>query len=240
MNKKEGVKLSAKYPSEIKCKAIELAKEGHNDAEIGRILNIPPSTIREWRKAAGIQPSKIGKYPQKIKDEALNQMKEGKTNAEISRSLGIHPRTIGGWRKASGFPSLKAAQYTTEQFNHVIDLIREGNTLAQIHKKTGVGRRKIKQWREEEVRDGNPLPELKKGVARNQKYSDEELIELAFLNPGFGFQRFVQSLGVTESFVFQLFDEFTIALPGGQYVLPCGDTGIVIQFDRGNFPSVDP
>ena len=73
-------------------------------------------------------------------------------------------------------------EYTIDQINDVIDLIREGNTVPEISRLSGVNQRKIREIREHEVKNGNPLPEFIKGVSRIQKYSDEELIDLVYLN----------------------------------------------------------
>jgi len=201
--------MSEKYSHEIKSEAIAQMKEGMDNAQIGRNLGIPPSTIRGWRKAAGLQPSKKNTaYSAEIKTEAIIQMKQGKTNAEISRTLGVSSRTIGGWRKASGLPPSGGGRkrYSIEQFNDVFDLIREGNTIGEISSKTGVQSSKIKQWRAEEIREGNPLPELKKGVSRRQKYSDEEILELIFLNKGYGATNFRRTLGISSKLFIDICD----------------------------------
>ena len=58
----------------------------------------------------------------------------------------------------------------------------------------------------------NNLPEFEQAgpqfIPIRQKYSDEELIELALLNPGYGFKRFVQLLSISEPFVLELFTQW--------------------------------
>lgn len=143
-------------------------------------------------------------------EESLRLIDEGKTDTEISNIIGLSTYYLRRIRDKNNLPRSRqwANTHTIEQMNDVIDMIREGSTLAEISSQTGISNRKIKQWREEKIREGNPLPEFKKGVARRQKYSDEELIELAFLNPGYGFKRFINYLSVKDYFVHQLFTEF--------------------------------
>ena len=95
-------------------------------------------------------------------------------------------------------------EYTIDQINDFIDHIRDGNTISEISRISGVSHNKIRKVREEEVRSGNPLPEFIKGISRVQKYTDEELIELVYLNPGYGLKRFMDLLGITKKFLFDL------------------------------------
>ncbi len=161
--------------------------------------------------------------PEIIK-EALLMIDEGKTDVDISASLGIQTRFLRRIRDQNNRP--RSSQWahlelTSEQMNDIIDLIREGSTLTQISEETGVARRRIKNFREEEIRSGNLLPEIKKEKSVTQKYSDEELIGLAFINPGYGFDRFTRFLGVRRNFVMDLFLQFKEALgDGGANHLP--------------------
>jgi len=150
------------------------------------------------------------KYPPKIKAEAIAQMKEGVTDTEISKSLGMSTRCLSNWRKQAGLSPSSGGRkrYTIEQLNDVVDLIRDGYPIGEISKETGVAATKIREWHQEEIRKGNPLPNIKKGVGISQKYSDEELIELAYLNPGYGVKRFISTLGISEKFLLELFLEY--------------------------------
>ena len=141
-------------------------------------------------------------------DEALRLIDEGKIDREISSILGIHTYLLREIRDKHGRERSMGRRitYTTEEFNDVIDLIREGNTIGEISRKTGVHSSKIKQWRAEEIREGNPLPELKKGIARNQIYSDEEILDLIFLNKGFGATNFRRILGISSKLFIDICD----------------------------------
>ena len=149
-------------------------------------------------------------HPEELRNEAISLIKDGLTNAEISKVLGVHRETISNWRKKAGLAPSKGGPkpYTIDQINDVIDLIRDDFTLGDIVKKTGVTRSRVKSIHKEEIKSGNQLPELKLGFSRSTKYSDEELINLAFQNPGFGFNEFCQELGISKAYCFDLFDEF--------------------------------
>ena len=200
--------LSSGYSKEIKEEALRLMKQNQSNKKISDVLKISTTTIANWRKAAGF--TNPTKYSNEIKTEAISQMKEGHTNAEINRVLGVHRDTLSYWRKKAGLEPSKGGikRYTIDQINDVIDLIRDEFTIGEIEKKSGVARSRIKDIYDEEIRSGNKLPELKKGIARRTKYSDEELIELAFQNHGFGFNQFCQELGVSKEYSFELFVQF--------------------------------
>ena len=151
------------------------------------------------------------KYSRAVKEEALRLAREGKIDTEISSTLGVSTTTLRNWRRQNNIaPSDgdKKRLYSVEQINDVIDLIREEVWIGEIETQTGVNRRKIREIHNEERKDGNPLPDLVKGTAVRSKYSDEELIELAYQNPGYGFKRFVSFLSISEKHCLQLFFEF--------------------------------
>lgn len=206
------------YSQDVKNRCYELMNENKTNAEISKIMDISTTTLANWRKAAGIPNSTAsnnsGKYSKEIMTEAIALMQDGLSNSEVSRLLGVHRKTLSNWRTKSNIPpsSRSRASYTIDQINDVIDLIREGNTISQISKISGVNKNKIKQIREEEIRNGNPLPDFVKGISRNQKYSDEEVIELVYLNPGYGLKRFTKLLSISQNFLFDLsldFKDFT-------------------------------
>ena len=154
--------------------------------------------------------SKTDLKPKEI-EEVLTLIDDGKNDSEIKEMLGLSGYRLRQIRDENNRPRSKQwdNRFRDEQKTTVIDMIREGNTLAEISRQVpGVSKRKIKEWREEQIEEGNPLPELIRGVSRRQKYSDEELIELAFMNPGYGFKRFVEYLGVRENFLLDLFIEY--------------------------------
>jgi transposase-like protein len=216
--KKAGIANSVKwnnnkYSEDDNNRAIQMMNDGMNNAEIADTLDISATAIANWRKKAGIANSvkwNNKKYSQKLKKEAIMQMLEGLTNNEISKALDISRTTLYDWRKKEGLPPSSSGKksYTIEQINDVIDMIRDEFTLGEIEKKTGVARSRIKKIHTEEIRTGNPLPSIKLGFARRAKYSDEELIDLALLNRGYGFNRFIEFLAVSNHFVFDLFQEF--------------------------------
>jgi len=138
----------------------------------------------------------------------LSLVDEGITDTEISKQLGIDTGILRDIRDENDRErSTSRRKYSVSDRNDVIEMIREEYTLSEISNQTGIHSQKIKEWRDEELLDENILPEIKMGVARRQKYTDEELIELAYLNPGYGFKRFIKYLGVRDNFVLELFLE---------------------------------
>ena len=210
--------LSSKVPPETKNRAIAQIKEGLTDTEISNNLHISTNTLRRWRKSERLPNSpgagKRRKIPPEVKAESIELMKEGLTDTEISNILPVSTRTLRNWRKSVGLAASSGGRkaYTNDQLNDVIDLIRELAPIGEIVKLTGVNRTRIHKLHKEEIANGNILPDLVKGVARRTKYTDEELVDLASLNPGYGLKRFVNLLRVTERYVIDLFldlKEFT-------------------------------
>ena len=149
------------------------------------------------------------KYSDEIRNEAISMAKEGEKDADISRILGVSTKFVYNLRKEHGLgTSPGKKQYDVERLNQVIDLIREGYPIGQISELTGVNNNRIRKLHAEEIREGNPLPELKRGISRRQKYSDEDIIELAYQNPGYGLKRIMDKLGISETFALNLFLEY--------------------------------
>ena len=204
-----------KYSLEIYDEAIMQIKEGKTDTEISKILGISTKTLRFWRReeklpSSGYDDSKRI-LSKEVTEESIMQIKEGKTDTEISKVLGISTATLRKIRKERNLPPSTGTSYrvyTNSDWNEVIDLIRDGYIIGEISKRTGIASKRIREFWEDEKRNGNILPEIKKGQARKQKYSDDELIELAYLNQGYGFKRFVDLLGISEKFALGLFLEF--------------------------------
>lgn len=155
------------------------------------------------------------KHSQEIRDEAIRLFSEGMIDTDISKILGVSTTFLRNLRKEHNIRSSdgdKRRMISVEKMNEIIDLIREGAPLNEICSITGVSKNKIKSIHSDEIKDGNPLPDIVKGVAIRTKYTDEELIELAYLNPGFGFKRFTKHLSIHEKTCFELFmdlKEFT-------------------------------
>jgi len=199
----------------LRDEGLQLLLEGLSGREVADRLGVTMRTIQRWRRDAGLSAPSGSPHSEinpELVDEALRQIDEGKIDTEISSSLGIPTRTLRLIRDINNRPRSggrwKDNELSAEEMNDIIDMLREGATLTQIHKKTGVSKKRIRDFRENEVREGNHLPEFKKGVVRRQKYTDEELIDLAFLNPGYGLKRFIEYLGVSDNFVLNLFLEF--------------------------------
>ena len=111
------------------------------------------------------------KHPTELREEAVRLLKDGLENIEVCKILGISRRTISRWREEAGLPSSRGPrrEYNVEQINEVIDMIREEFTIGEITARTGVTNVKIKQIHHSEIKEGNPLPELRLGVARSRK-----------------------------------------------------------------------
>jgi len=206
------------YSEGIRKQARSLMESNHTNREISDILGVSTVTIAKWRKTASIPNSTKAQgariYSKEIKEEATNLLKEGMTISGISQLLDIPRNTIHYWAEKQGIKVEKRIKtaYTIDDTNNVIDLIREGNTLAEISEKTGVKTNNIKKIRDDEIREGNPLPPFKVGISRKQKYSDEEVIDLVYQNPGYGLNRFAIKLGISKKFLMELsldFKEFT-------------------------------
>lgn len=154
------------------------------------------------------------KYPEELKEQMISLMAAGYTNTELSKEYGVHSDTLSYWRENAGLPRSDGGRvpYSEEQIEQVVSLIKDNTTIGEIVAITGVANQKIHEIFSQQVKDGIDLPELKRGVARRSKYSDEDLIHLVTLNQGYGFNRFIQFLGISRNQFFDLlldFKEFT-------------------------------
>jgi hypothetical protein len=154
------------------------------------------------------------KYPEELKEQMISLMAAGYTNAELSKEYDVHRDTLSYWRENAGLPPSDGGMtpYSEEQIEQVVSLIKDKTTIGEIAAITGVANLRIHEIYNQQVQDGNDLPELRGGVARRSKYSDEDLIHLVTLNQGYGFNRFVQFLRISKSQFFDLlldFKEFT-------------------------------
>ena len=159
-------------------------------------------------------PKRYSELGPELIEEALCLVDEGKTDTEISKIIGLGTHHLRRIRDDHDRPRSRqwANTHTIEQMNDVIDMIREGSTLTEIASQTGISKRKIKQWREEEIREGNPLPEFLLQSIKSEQwrngFSDEEIIELTILNQGFGIIRFSKELNISMAPLLQLFTDF--------------------------------
>jgi hypothetical protein len=201
------------------AEAILLRYEGKNDDEISKILGISLTKLGKiGKKSRSLSKKKYHTIPDNITKKAIKLFEEGKNDTQISEVLGISRTKLREIRKIEGFNPSSGGRntfnYTSDQINNVIKLIMERNTISEISRITKINKGKIRRIREEEIRKGNPLPEFMKGSGISRKYSDEEIITLAELNPGFGFDRFVQELYPRSSrtrprtWIFALFEDF--------------------------------
>ena len=124
---------------------------------------------------------------------------DGKPDKEISRILGIGTHHLRKIRDENNRSRSVRATYTIDQINDVIDMIRERIPISKISAVTGVNQGKIRRLRDEEVREGNHLPEILtiNDVVWSNGMRDEEVIELIEINQGYGVNLFCKTIGIT-------------------------------------------
>jgi hypothetical protein len=136
--------------------------------------------------------------PAETIEEALSLIDRGLHNYKISEATGLSNYYLRKIRKDHGRPPSRGNKiYTKEQRQQMIDLLWEGRTSHEVSIITGVKIQTLHTWRNSEVSNGNNLPEFERDYMTppvNTRYSDEEIIELVLLNPGFGLERFLRIL----------------------------------------------
>lgn len=150
------------------------------------------------------------KYPEELKEQIISLMAAGYSNGDLSREFDIPRKTLSYWRERAALPpsSGRRSTYSEDQIDHVISLIKDNITIGEIRRITGVNNNKVHEIYNQKISAGMALPDLKRGIANRGKYSDEQLIELATLNRGYGFNRFVQFLGISKNQFFDLLVDF--------------------------------
>ena len=150
------------------------------------------------------------KYSETLKEQMISLMAAGFTNAELSKEYEIHKDTLSYWREKAGLPRSNGGKtpYSEDQIEQVVSLIKDYTTIGEIASITGVANKRIHEIYNQKISAGIDLPELRGGIARRTKYSDENLIQLVTLNHGYGFNRFVQYLGISSNQFFDLLSDF--------------------------------
>ena len=149
----------------------------------------------------------------------LEKINQGIPDREIIQTLGLSRENVRRIKDEHGIRR-SHRQYTDAERNDVFELINAAVPLRDIEQQTGVGHQTIRAWhRQASDEDPNipPLVTVKKTkqIPRRSKYSEPEIVELAFLNPGYGFDRFVEKLAVSKNYVFELFQSLK-AFSGGE------------------------
>ena len=147
-----------------------------------------------------VRYSRYEDIPDEVINESLSLIDKGLRNHEITEVLGINNYYLSKIRERHG--RLKSGGnnpvYTEDMKQRMIDLLREGHTSFEISRILGVKVGTLRAWRRREIDKGNNLPMFEKAPIPpppvNTKYSDEEIIELIVLNPGFGLDRMVKIL----------------------------------------------
>lgn len=98
-----------------------------------------------------------------------------------------------------------ANQYSDGEREDVIQLLLDGKTPEQVSEITGINKNTIIWWRTDHKRQtgitfpshrkgwaGGDGPRIGKELLQKFLYTDEEIIELIRINPGFGIDRFVK------------------------------------------------
>tara|TARA_Y100000748_G_C15383740_1_gene444703 strand:+ start:160 stop:852 length:693 start_codon:yes stop_codon:yes gene_type:complete len=152
-------------------------------------------------------------YTEDFNNEIIQLFRENKTDKEISILLDCSTAHVRNIRKREGLPPSRGNFISPEIRSKIIQLIKEDKYyLSEISRLSGSNNATVRRIREQEIDNGNELPDFLKNeksfVPIRQKYSDEELIELVKLNPGFGCHRFCVHLSITIPFVMELLDDY--------------------------------
>ena len=153
------------------------------------------------------------RYSEDFNNEIIQLFGENKTDKEISILLDCSTTHVRNIRKREGLPPSRGNFISSEIRTKIIQLIKEEKYhLSEIARLSGSNNSTVKRIREQEIDNGNELPDFLKNekhfVPIRQKYSDEELIELVKLNPGYGCNRFCNHLSITIPFVMELLDDY--------------------------------
>lgn len=168
---KKSVKKRSNSVVSKKELALAMIREGLTGAEVAKRVGVSPSTLSQWRKAAGLPGKRGGRaknqphhstkpHTIEAKEEALRMFREGVKLREIENQLGIPYQTIYAWTRKSkqSTKSTKTNNQTPGKSTwanpgkreKAIRLLREGTTQKEIRKTLGVNKKSLNKWMIEE------------------------------------------------------------------------------------------
>lgn len=113
----------ARYPDEVRAKALELCRYGLSRREVAGRLGVDATSVSLWARQAGIPAaSKGGRprgkpktqgHPPEVRRQALAMRRDGYTVQEVAKALGVGRSTVINWGIAAGLAD------TTGHFNAV-------------------------------------------------------------------------------------------------------------------------
>ena len=117
------MKTRGKRQNPIKNEGITLIREGASVKEAARMLGVHESTVRNWRREAGLSGQDASKrYSADDENDVIDLLREGESLAQIARDTGISEPTIRKWRNKAieeGFlsPSEKGNESSREEIS---------------------------------------------------------------------------------------------------------------------------
>lgn len=100
----ERPKSTAKPPRKLDSKkAMELYREGLNDSEIARRLDVSDNSVHLWRRRNGLA-SHCVRVAENEETRRRSLWGQGLSDAEIGEAVGVHRKAISAWRHVRGLP----------------------------------------------------------------------------------------------------------------------------------------
>lgn len=93
------------HPPATKRAVLRMCRRGATDAEVARTFNVSSSSVRIWRRAAGIPPRSQGvrKFSDAQRRLAMRLFRRSETSLdEIAATVGACTKTITWWAKTLG------------------------------------------------------------------------------------------------------------------------------------------
>jgi len=131
---------TTKYSDEVRSKALRLSREGHSYADIGRRLDVSPSTVARWSKEAEAQGGKKKKTASSGngKKRATSGRRPAIATARATRPQRRREAAPVAKRRRRTAAQRRKAMAQLEPERIAVALLVSGVPLAQAAKKAGI------------------------------------------------------------------------------------------------------
>ena len=140
-----GKPLSDQQRSEI----LAMIREGGSTNDIAARAGVSTSTIRKYRRAAGIylKPTRAAPPSQEARADALRRYASGEPVEDIAAALGVALQTVYAWAALEGVS--RRAVEPPRKFE-ALAMYRAGKPLREIAEKVGATPYYVRKWAESE------------------------------------------------------------------------------------------
>lgn len=143
---------------------LQLLRKGFSSEYIGRKLNLPASTVGNWRQRLlttkereailkiksdvadhGLQQQEDATYSEETINKACDLLKQGVSSSNVMLEFGLSRETITEWKEK--YIGKEAQNLSDEQIIKASELFKQGRTLQFVAQQLGVHKDALRHWK---------------------------------------------------------------------------------------------